>query len=337
MGTTSVSPAALDHDHLMVGRVAADADGAHAGRDLGVALDDVELPRLRHGQEVVLAVRRAAPLVGMGRVLPLAALDDVAGARERGHDAAALAARVAAGVVEVQVGVHDDVDVLRAQAAGPQAAEEQWWSGRSGTSGPPSPLHLSPIPVSTSMRFPPDSISATLRPRVTRFRSSGGSRLLPDDARHDAEHRAAVEGDGAVVKDGHARVPDRERPRRIRHRASSFNSRSTPAAPRGCTNATRHPPAPTRGVSSSTRHAAGLELGQGAVDVLHEHADVVQARALLQEARDHRGRIGRLQQLEVRLAHGQERRAHLLRGHVVTRLDGEAERLVGLNRLARCS
>ena len=40
-------------------------------------------------------------------------------------------------------------------------------------------------------------------------------------------------------------------------------------------------------------------------------------RALLQEARDHRAGLGRLQQLEVRLADGQERRAHLLGGDVV--------------------
>ena len=115
----------------------------------------------------------------------------------------------------------------------------------------------------------------------------------------------------------------------------SFSSRSTPPADARVDEG--HPAAagadPRRLVDE--RHAPGLHLGQGRLDVVHQHADVVQAGALLEEPRDHRRRVGGLQQLQVRLAHGQEGGPHLLGRHLVGGLDPEAQGLVGRHRLGQ--
>ena len=77
-------------------------------------------------------------------------------------------------------------------------------------------------------------------------------------------------------------------------------------------------------------HAARLQLRERRLDVVHQHADVVQARALLEERRDHRARAR-----SARAAPGATRPPagtpclHLLGRHVVLGLDLEAERLEG--------
>src|SRR5262245_37318689 len=81
------------------------------------------------------------------------------------------------------------------------------------------------------------------------------------------------------------------------------------------------------------RDAVRLQGGERGLDVVHEDAHVMEAGALLQELRDDRAGVGGLQELQVRLADGQERRLHLLGGHVVHRLDLEAERAKGPERL----
>src|SRR5262245_38277427 len=59
-------------------------------------------------------------------------------------------------------------------------------------------------------------------------------------------------------------------------------------------------------------HALGLELGEGAVDILHLEADVEQAGALLADPPGDPGvRPLPLQQLQIGLAHGQHRQTRV--------------------------
>jgi hypothetical protein len=80
-------------------------------------------------------------------------------------------------------------------------------------------------------------------------------------------------------------------------------------------------------------HPARLQLPECPVEVVHLHADVVEARAPLQEAGDHRARLRGLEQLEVRVPHREKGGAHLLGWDVAGRLDAEAEGLEGGDRL----
>ena len=85
----------------------------HARHDRLVIVDQLQHAGLGERHEVVRQVAGAVALVRMRRVLPLAAADDVAGARERGRKRAGrVAHREAAGMIEVQVRGEHDVDVL---------------------------------------------------------------------------------------------------------------------------------------------------------------------------------------------------------------------------------
>src|SRR5664280_1744675 len=63
--------------------------------------------------------------------------------------------------------------------------------------------------------------------------------------------------------------------------------------------------------------ALGFQLRKSCVDVVDPDRDVVQAlTVLLQELGDRALRTGRLQQLDLRVAHGQERRFQFLLRHL---------------------
>jgi hypothetical protein len=75
-------------------------------------------------------------------------------------------------------------------------------------------------------------------------------------------------------------------------------------------------------------HAALAQLGKRRVEVLHAQGDVVQAGpAPVNEPRDRRLGRRRLEQLESRLPHRDEHRAHALGWHVVRRRHLEAQRI----------
>ena len=89
-----------------------------------------------------------------------------------------------------------------------------------------------------------------------------------------------------------------------------------------------------RAVSTGSRylvdqlHASLAQLGKRRIEVLDPQGDVVQPRSVpVDEPRDRRlGRRG-LEQLERRLPHRDEHRAHALRWHVVRRRHLEAQRV----------
>ena len=70
-------------------------------------------PGVGERHEVLRQIAGAVALVRMRRVVPLAAANHVAGAREPRHDLPIHAHREAADVIEVQVRRDDDVDVGR--------------------------------------------------------------------------------------------------------------------------------------------------------------------------------------------------------------------------------
>src|SRR6266850_853464 len=78
-----------------------------------VAAHDPGIRRVRQRCVIICQVARAVPLVRLQRIVPLAAADDVLGARKPGSDPPrAVTDRKAAGVVEMQMAGEDDVDVL---------------------------------------------------------------------------------------------------------------------------------------------------------------------------------------------------------------------------------
>ena len=107
--------------------------------------------------------------------------------------------------------------------------------------------------------------------------------LLPQRPRHDAEHRAAVEPEGAVVKrSSAARSPERQSRCGVevarRRGAACFSSTSTPCAADGWMNATSAPSAPGPRLLVDEPHAARLQVRERRADVLDAQRDVMDAR-----------------------------------------------------------
>ena len=105
--------AGLDDHHLMVQRVAAGPDDSHAGHDRRIVVHELQDARLRQRHVIIRQIARARPDVGVRRIVPLAAPDDVLRARKAGPQTPVrVANREAARVIEVQVRGEHDVDVL---------------------------------------------------------------------------------------------------------------------------------------------------------------------------------------------------------------------------------
>ena len=98
----------------MSGSVTAGYPNAHAGRDLLVAVDNLEAPLLLEESEVLGLVRRLTAGIRMAPRLQLPGLDDVPCAGEQGRRlAVAAGSHQRSHVVEMQVAQHHQVDVRR--------------------------------------------------------------------------------------------------------------------------------------------------------------------------------------------------------------------------------
>src|ERR1700737_1730528 len=90
-----------DHD-LVTGCMAAGEPKLDAGEDLGVAIDELDQPRVRNGYEVLGKVGRLRPRIAVEREIPFAPLHKMLRAGKGDLNPAALrAARVPARVVPV--------------------------------------------------------------------------------------------------------------------------------------------------------------------------------------------------------------------------------------------
>ncbi len=111
----------------MVSRMAAGAPQPHARHDLGAVVDEIEHASSRQRQEILLQVARAIAFVRMRRVVPLAAVRDIAGPREPRDDAAVRRPRgEAADMVEVQMAREDNVDLVLADARFAKRMGSRW-------------------------------------------------------------------------------------------------------------------------------------------------------------------------------------------------------------------
>jgi hypothetical protein len=105
--------ARLDDDHLMVHRVAASASHPYSRHDGLIVIDELKHAGIGQRQEVFRQIARAIAIAGVGGISPLAATDDVLGARKPRADAAArVPCREPARVIEMEMGRQHDVDVL---------------------------------------------------------------------------------------------------------------------------------------------------------------------------------------------------------------------------------
>src|SRR5438067_10066759 len=105
-------------------RVALHAVEAHARKYFDGLIDELELARGLEGRVVVGEIAAAASLVWRDRVLPLAALEHVARAREGRNDPTIVSIGIAPGVVEMQVRVYDQRHVRRTHAERFQLVEK---------------------------------------------------------------------------------------------------------------------------------------------------------------------------------------------------------------------
>ncbi len=194
----------------MPGGVAGRRDDAHAGRDLGLAVDQLEQPRFAERTDVLWQVAGAVALVRVGRVLPLAPLHDVARLAKQRLDAARRRpARRPTAVVEVQVGHDHRVDVVglepdllqrHADRAVVVDAVDLLQLGRELVAVPGLDQHA---PVTDLDQQAARAVLAAVE-RVAR------DQLRPERLRHDPVHGATVEAEAAALERGQPRVTERE-------------------------------------------------------------------------------------------------------------------------------
>src|SRR5439155_8856795 len=171
------------------------------GKDLDALVDELELARGLERRVVVGEIRAARALVGRVRIDPLEALEYVRRARECGDELLTVAIGVAAGVIEVEMGVHDERHFIRSHAAPRQLAQEprrlvdtEDLLRAGGELRSRTGLDHDDVPRSV-----PDEQTVHVQRDAIAF----VRRLLPipQRLRNDAEHRATVEPEDAVAED----------------------------------------------------------------------------------------------------------------------------------------
>jgi hypothetical protein len=189
----------FDHDHLMVGCVASRTPYAHARHDGGVLVDQLKNAGLRQRREILGQVACPVPLIRRSRVLPFAATDDVLRpGKARVQLPVPVAGGETAGVVEVQVRRQDDIDRLRRDARLRQTVIEV------SDSLQPEDLRLLSSRLVSYTRVDQHRPRSPHEQRAHREPDAvalvGGRPRLPQDLRHDTEHRAAIEMEEAVTE-----------------------------------------------------------------------------------------------------------------------------------------
>jgi hypothetical protein len=299
------------------------------GPDLAVSfmeLDDAGIPQR---QEVVRQVAGAIALVRMRGVFPLGSADDVGGAAEARHDDVAQPRGRAAEVVEVEVRGKDDVDRVRGEAAFGQRVIER--------DRPVERVDVALLRVHLVAGAAVDEHAAPVRFHQQRPHRQldavalvGRRQPLPQRPRHDAEHGAAIEPEGAVVQHGQLHVAERQRPCPQVHAVPGRFLQLDEHAVRG----RRVDEGDDGALGARPRllvdqaDAARLQLRQRRADVVHPQRHVMQpGTALVGEPGDWRIGRRRFQQLQRGAAGGDEVRTHALRGDFLGADDVEAERV----------
>src|ERR1700757_1997358 len=106
--------AAGEFDGLDIGVVAGNGDGGDSRSNFGVAGERLPLSGLLQREEIFFEVAGAVTFGGIGGVGDFGGLHDVFGVGKSGNNFAVNESCVAAGMVEVQMGVDDGVDLTGA-------------------------------------------------------------------------------------------------------------------------------------------------------------------------------------------------------------------------------
>jgi ABC-2 type transport system ATP-binding protein len=192
-GDSASEFAGLQNQDLASGRMAADVPDAHARENLGVAVQKLhDLVAIGERSEVVDYITSRATHIGVQGEVPLRALDEMTGVRERELELAHLVAPCqAAGVIPVKVGRDHGIDLIGANAQALQMMKDVLRLAQ---------CHL-PRPFFAQLVADPgladdhptvdarDEADARAVDHVVRV---GRLLLLPQDLRHDAEHQAPV-------------------------------------------------------------------------------------------------------------------------------------------------
>src|SRR5208283_6105708 len=104
--------AAGDNHGLNVGVVTGNASHGDAGEDFRIAIDEVPEPFLGNGSEIFGEIAGTIAFGGIHGVFEFTTLDDVTGATKRGKDTVFYHAGIAATMIEVEMGVDDQIDLI---------------------------------------------------------------------------------------------------------------------------------------------------------------------------------------------------------------------------------
>src|SRR5256886_6908679 len=192
-GDSASEFAGLQNQDLASGRMAADVPDAHARENLGVAVQKLhDLVAIGERSEVIDYITSRAAHIGVEGEVPLRALDEMTGVRERELELAHLVAPCqAAGVIPVKVGRDHGIDLIGADAQALQMMKDVLRLAQ---------CHL-PRPFFAQLVADPgladdhptvdarDEADARAVDHVVRV---GRLLLLPQNLRHDAEHQAPV-------------------------------------------------------------------------------------------------------------------------------------------------
>ena len=235
-----------DLDRVMSGGVAGGVDQRYARDDLLLSFDEPELIRLLERRPVFGPVGDRRPLVPIGRRQVVFPRHDVGGVGKVGRHRLTLPAGVASTVVEMEMGVDDQVDVARLHSKARQAGND--------------------------VRLPADTVDVLFLggvfPSGARVHQDGFMRSadeeavesetnpvaavrtqlpFPEDPGHDPEYGASVQADGAV---GDVIESEPSQPHSFGWTGAWVSSTRTPPVLRGWMKAMRRPSAPVRGTSS---------------------------------------------------------------------------------------
>src|SRR5256886_2579340 len=188
-------------------RVALHAVEAHARKYFNGLIDELELARGLEGRVVVGQIAAAGSLIRCDRVLPLAPLEHVARAREGRDDSTVVAVGVSPGVVEVQVRIDDEGHLV-----GPHAERFQLIEKARRILEPEYFLLLiGQLRARAGLHH--DDVVGVADQEAVHVHGHAiacvrGLLPLPEDLRHDPEHRASVEAEEAIAEDPDVETTD---------------------------------------------------------------------------------------------------------------------------------
>ncbi len=193
----AVLTARVDPNALKVAIVPGHFDDSNAFDYFHVSVDQFKLARIGDGFYVLRIVACAVPLVRRERVLELAALNDVAGARERRNNLPVSFYGVRPRVIEMQVRVNHYIYIFRLKIKPAKLREYVGFVANRIT------VERASVPLVTDSRVYEDVF--TPRADQQRVQTDANAVLLirlevtlPDYARNNAKERASVERERAV-------------------------------------------------------------------------------------------------------------------------------------------